>query len=86
MPVIMGTHGAGVGVPMAAAVAAITAGLAGQEHIPKDFMLIIGIASVIVPTGILPIKTPFGKKVSAEGATPNEHVHIPPLMTLLLIV
>jgi hypothetical protein len=35
-PTKAGTQGAGVGTPKAAAVAAITAGLEGDMHIPKD--------------------------------------------------
>ena len=40
--VVMGTQGAGVGVPSAAAVAAMTAGLAGDVHMPKGMMFVIG--------------------------------------------
>jgi hypothetical protein len=40
--VVMGTHGTGVGVPSAAEVAAIKAGLVGAMHIPKGGMLAIG--------------------------------------------
>lgn len=39
---VTGTQGAAVGVPMAAAVAAATAGLAGLEHMPKVGTLLVG--------------------------------------------
>jgi hypothetical protein len=39
---VAGTHGAGVNTPLAAAVAAATAGLDGVEHIPNVGMLTVG--------------------------------------------
>jgi hypothetical protein len=39
---VAGRQGAGVGTPIAAAVAAATTGLAGQVHIPKGMMFIKG--------------------------------------------
>jgi hypothetical protein len=50
--VVAGTHGAGVNTPEAAAVAACTAGLAGELHIPNDLMFVIGTKSVIVARSV----------------------------------
>ena len=45
---VAGTHGAGVNTPEAALVAAITAGLDGELHMPNDLMFVIGTKSVTV--------------------------------------
>lgn len=69
-----GTQGAGVGVPIAAAVAAITAGFAGQLHIPNvigSFGISIIVASGIVP----PSAVVCDVTVSGDGAAPNVHWH-----------
>ena len=52
--VVTGMHGWGVKVPMAAAVAAATAGLVGVVHMPKGRMDAIGLLSWIVAAGALP--------------------------------
>lgn len=51
---VIGVQGAGVGTPRAAAVAAATAGLAGQEHRPKGHMLANGLLSMMLAAGIPP--------------------------------
>ncbi len=48
---VAGTHGIGVSVPPAAAVAEATEGLLGLEHIPKDMMLVIGTVSRMLAAG-----------------------------------
>ena len=50
-PAMTGRHGWGVSTPSAAAVAAATWGLAGEVHMPKVGMFVIGIMSWIVATG-----------------------------------
>jgi hypothetical protein len=45
---VLGTHGAGVSTPIAALVAAATAGLAIERHIPKGPMFVIGTKSITV--------------------------------------
>ena len=44
---VAGIHGAGVGVPKAAAVAAITAGFAGDLHMANGMMFVMGMWSII---------------------------------------
>src|SRR5487761_2216157 len=56
-PVGTGTQGIGVGTPRAADVAAITAGLAGEAHIPNIGMVAIGIMSAMVATNCPPAVT-----------------------------
>jgi hypothetical protein len=50
-PAVVGMQGAGVGTPMAAAVAAATAGFAGQVHIPNGTMFTKGALSMMLATG-----------------------------------
>ena len=45
---VAGTHGAGVNTPSLAAVAAATAGLAGELHIPNVLIFVIGTKSLTV--------------------------------------
>ena len=46
---VFGIHGWGVSTPIAAAVAACTAGFAKDLHIPKDAIFIPPAASLMVP-------------------------------------
>jgi hypothetical protein len=80
---VTGTHGTGVSTPLAAEVAAATAGLLGVLHIPKGGMFVMGtkcmIVAAIIPaawTGI-----PMGIVMSVAGATPNEQAIIAPFTT-----
>ena len=72
--VTAGTQGAGVNTPKAAAVAAITAGLDGDEHMPKDPMQVIGVKSMIFNLArfdnlvILP-----GLAINGHGLVPKVH-------------
>jgi len=52
---IAGRHGIGVSTPIAAEVAAATAGLVGLEHIPKGGMFTIGLLSKILAAGMDPV-------------------------------
>jgi hypothetical protein len=83
---VTGIHGTGVGVPMAAAVADTKAGLVGDMHIPKDGMLTIGLWSMILAAGWLPVITRFcGStiRVVVPGGTANIHFNIAPLQTCM---
>jgi hypothetical protein len=66
-------HGIGVKTPSAAAVAAATAGLAGDEHIPKVARLTIGLLSRMVAAGVGLNVRLSGNTTNGQGATPNEH-------------
>jgi hypothetical protein len=80
--VVTGTQGAGVGTPRAADVAAITAGFVGALHMPKGMMFFMGILSIMVAAGMLAPLTRFsGVIVRVDGATPNEHINIAPIVT-----
>ena len=50
-PAMAGMHGCGVSTPRAAEVAAATCGFAGDVHIPKVAMFVIGTMSWMVATG-----------------------------------
>jgi hypothetical protein len=63
-----------VNTPDAAAVAAITAGLVGALHMPNIMTFVIGIWSIMVAAGTLPVLTlPVGKTVIVLGVAPKEH-------------
>ena len=71
---MLGTHGIGVSVPMAAAVADATVGLAIDRHIPNGAMLTIGWLSEILALGFPAKRTVLaGKTVSAAGVVPILH-------------
>jgi hypothetical protein len=81
---VLGTHGIGVSTPIAAAVAAMTVGFAGDEHIPNGGMFAIGRWSIVVSGGRFSTTTgaPFGTAMSDTGETPNEHCAIADVTTL----
>jgi hypothetical protein len=74
--VVTGMHGCGVSTPMAAEVAAATCGLESVVHIPNGAMFAIGTLSTIrAMSWLLPwVGLPAGSTVSADGATPKEHI------------
>jgi hypothetical protein len=75
-------QGIGVSTPIAAAVAAATVGLEGDWHIPKGMMLVIGMWSMILASGIWLVNTLLvGRTTSELGAIPNEHCIIAPMQT-----
>jgi hypothetical protein len=80
--VIAGMQGAGVGTPMAAAVAEMTAGFMGDEHMPKDEILVPGAKSLIFSFGMFD-KNTFreGFAINGHGAIPKEQVIIAPEVT-----
>jgi hypothetical protein len=73
--VVAGIQAEGVGTPKAAAVAAITNGLAGAEHIPKEGTQAIGVLLVILPNGIVAVTPVVGRTVSGTGEMPKEQVN-----------
>jgi hypothetical protein len=74
-PVGTGTQGIGVRTPIAAAVAALTAGFAGEMHTPNVGRFAMGIVSMIFATSCPPAVTkgPVGITVSGAGAAPIVH-------------
>ena len=78
---VTGMHGIGVSTPSAAAVAAATVGLAMDMHIPNGGMFTMGAQSMMVAAGAPAIVLLVGKTLSVEGAMPNEHIIIAPVVT-----
>ena len=70
---ITGVHGCGVKTPKAAAVAAETAGLPIELHIPNGAIFVIGTLSVMQATGCPHITTFLGAIFKFDGANPKEH-------------
>ena len=78
---VAGTQGMGVSTPKAAVVAAATAGLAGDMHIPKVGMFTIGTWSMMLAAGV-PMKVLLvGNTASALGAAPNVQAIMDPAVT-----
>lgn len=79
---VNGTHGIGVNTPMAAEVAAATAGFAMDMHMPKGGMFTMGLLSMMFAAGGPPHIVLFvGSTIKLLGATPNEHIIIAPATT-----
>jgi hypothetical protein len=75
-------HGMGVSTPSAAAVAAATAGLAGQVHMPKDMMFTMGTWSMMFAAGMLLVFMRLaGNTTRLLGAMPKVHCRVAPLHT-----
>jgi hypothetical protein len=80
--VVAGIHGCGVNTPKAAAVAAITCGLAGLTHTPKVGMFADGLKSMIVAAGCeQDITRGVGSATSVDGDDPSAHIMVAPLLT-----
>jgi|TARA_B100000161_G_scaffold178167_3_gene128192 hypothetical protein len=79
-------HGMGVRTPSAAEVAAATWGLDSDMHTPNGGMFIIGLLSMIVAIGIFAAVTVPGVARRLEGAAPNEHFIMQPVLTAFGIV
>jgi hypothetical protein len=71
----------GVSTPIAAAVAAATAGFAMLWHMPKGVIFTNGTLSAMVAKGIADIVFAVGSTFSTEGAIPNVHVMDAPPVT-----
>jgi hypothetical protein len=71
----------GVSTPSAAAVAAATVGLAGEEHMPNGGILTTGAESMMVAAGV-PVRVRFtGSTTSVDGAAPKLHIMLAPMQT-----
>jgi hypothetical protein len=70
-----GMHGIGVSTPMAAAVAAMTEGLVGAEHIPKEAIFVMGTKSLMFAR-CFPCKKMLreGFTTSGQGTKPKVQV------------
>ena len=83
---VAGTHGAGVNAPDLAAVAAATAGLAGELHIPNVLMFVIGMKSLTVArstagTGEVATCGGPGTTVRGDAVVPISHIIWAPFAT-----
>jgi hypothetical protein len=78
---VTGTHGIGVGTPSAAAVAAITIGFDGLEHMPNGGMFTIGAKSRMVAAGVPVSAQLTGNTASVDGAAPKLHCITAPAHT-----
>jgi len=78
---VTGTQGIGVRTPKAADVADATVGFAREVHIPKGIMLVMGMLSMILASGVW-VKTLFlGRTTSELGARPKLHCNVAPIHT-----
>jgi hypothetical protein len=81
---VAGMQGIGVSTPIAAAVAAATAGFAGDIHMPNGMILVIGMWSMILASGIWSVITRFvGKTTNELGAIPMVHIIMAPIQTCI---
>src|SRR5579859_6574700 len=83
---VAGTQGAGVNTPEAAEVAAITAGLVGELHMPNVLIFVSGTKSVITASstggaGVAATCGGPGTTVRTDGAAPMSHAICAPLAT-----
>ena len=79
---VTGVHGAGVFTPRAAAVAAITAGLLVELHIPNGAIFAPITLSIIVAAGMfVAITLATGGTLRGTGAIPIEHFNSAPVVT-----
>src|SRR5271156_1617247 len=80
--VVTGTHGIGVSTPSAAAVAAATAGLASEVHMPNGGMFTIGLKSMMFAAGGPSAFVRFtGSTIRLAGDAPKLHAIIAPIFT-----
>lgn len=83
---VTGVQGIGVKTPKAAAVAAATAGLAGDLHIPKGKILTKGLLSIILAAGLFSASVLFcGRTINELGANPIVHIKVAPIDTCIPI-
>src|SRR5438046_573561 len=83
--VVTGMHGMGVKTPNAAAVAAATMGFAIDWHMPNGRMLTIGLLSMMLAHGVIPITRLAGNTDNTLGATPKLHWTIPAMTACIPI-
>jgi hypothetical protein len=71
---VAGTQGIGVSTPRAAAVAAVTTGLAMEEHVPNGETFSSGTLSIMVAAGAPPaITRARGRTCNVAGTEPKLH-------------
>lgn len=80
---VTGTQGIGVKTPKAAAVAAATAGLAGDVHMAKGGMFTKGLLSMMFATGVFFITRFSGVTIRDDGAKPQVHFNTAPMGTII---
>jgi hypothetical protein len=73
---VTGVHGTGVGTPSAAEVAAMNAGLDGEQHIGNGTMLVNGMLSMMTPLINELLRIGRGVGMNTEGAPPSEKVQV----------
>jgi hypothetical protein len=79
---VTGMQGAGVRTPIAADVAAATAGFVGVVHMMKGIIFAIGLLSMMVAAGCFEAFTMLaGITVIVLGPVPKEHWSVAPLLT-----
>ena len=78
---VTGMQGMGVSTPRAAAVAEATVGLAMDMHMPKGGMFTMGAQSIMVAAGAPAMVLLVGSTLRVEGATPNVHIIMAPVVT-----
>jgi hypothetical protein len=78
---VTGMQGIGVRTPRAAAVAAATVGFAMDMHMANGGMLTIGAQSMVVAAGAPAMVLFVGSTFSVEGAMPNVHIIMAPVVT-----
>ncbi len=78
---ITGTQGIGVNAPNAAVVAAWTAGLDNDEHMPKGRMFTNGLLSMMFASGVPVVVRFTGNTCSTLGAAPKLHFKTAPMQT-----
>ena len=80
--VTTGRHGCGVSTPCAAAVAAATCGFTCVLHIPNGAMFTMGMKSITVAIGAVPLLVWLvGSTVSELGDSPSLHWRFAPFAT-----
>lgn len=82
---VTGIQDCGVKTPIAAAVAAATAGFAIDVHMANGMMLTLGLLSIILAAGVVAMTLLVGIIIRDDGAVPNEHIKVQPLVTKIPI-
>jgi hypothetical protein len=83
---VTGVQGSGVKTPNFAAVAAATTGLAMLLHMLNGKIFTNGLLSMMLAMGSDCKTRLTGKTMSEDGATPNEHCIIAPILTSVAMV
>src|SRR6476620_2161987 len=73
---VTGVHGTGVGTPSAADVAAMKAGLLGEQHIGNGTMFVNGMLSMMTPLISELLRIGRGVGMNVDGAPPSEKMQL----------